>query len=112
LTRSVNGPSRLELNLEPTAHTARHALLHMASKWSSHRTTRAGLRNAYCDKKNTGTYCQTAKSRRSDSPEPRYRSPERKWRTDSQWDSAQFNPSCWLKHHYIERERTSRVYRV
>jgi len=31
-----------ELNLEPTANSARHALLHMASKWSSHRTTRAG----------------------------------------------------------------------
>jgi len=29
---------------EPTAHSARHALLHMAPKWSSHRTTRAGQR--------------------------------------------------------------------
>jgi len=38
----LTGP-RLELNLEPTAHSARHALLHMALKWSSHRTTRAGL---------------------------------------------------------------------
>jgi len=34
---------RLELNLEPTAHSARHALLHMASRWSSHRTTWAGV---------------------------------------------------------------------
>ena len=34
---------RLELNLEPTAHSVRHTLLHMAPKWSSHRTTRAGL---------------------------------------------------------------------
>jgi len=39
--RALPGP-RLELNLEPTAHSARHALLHMAPKWSSHRTTRAG----------------------------------------------------------------------
>jgi len=31
---------RLELNLEPTAHSARHPLLHMAPKWSSHRTGR------------------------------------------------------------------------
>jgi len=28
------------LNLEPAEHSARHALLHMASEWSSHRTTR------------------------------------------------------------------------
>jgi len=34
---------RLQLNLEPTAHSAHNDLLHMASKWSSHRTTRAGL---------------------------------------------------------------------
>jgi len=34
---------RLELNLEPTAHCARHTLLHMAPKWSSYWTTRAGL---------------------------------------------------------------------
>jgi len=34
---------RLELNLEPTAHSARHALLHVAPKWSSHRTTRPCL---------------------------------------------------------------------
>jgi len=40
--RALPGP-RLQLNLEPTAHSARHALLHMASKWSSHWTTRAGL---------------------------------------------------------------------
>jgi len=38
---ALPGP-RLELNLEPTAHSARHAVLHMAPKWSSHRTTRAG----------------------------------------------------------------------
>jgi len=31
------------LNLEPAAHSAHHALLHMAPKWSSHRITRAGL---------------------------------------------------------------------
>ena len=35
--------TQLELNLEPTAHSARHALLHMVPKWSSHWTTRAGL---------------------------------------------------------------------
>ena len=40
--RPLPGP-RLELNLEPTAQSARHALLHMTPKWSSHRTTRAGL---------------------------------------------------------------------
>ena len=39
--RALPGP-RLELNLEPAEHSARHALLHMASEWSSHRTTRAG----------------------------------------------------------------------
>jgi len=33
---------QLELNLEPTAHSARHALLHTAPKWSSHQTTWAG----------------------------------------------------------------------
>jgi len=38
----LTGP-RLKLNLEPMAHCTRHALLHMAPKWSSHRTTRAGL---------------------------------------------------------------------
>ena len=38
------GP-RLELNLEPAVHSARHALLHMAPKWSSHQTTWAGLTN-------------------------------------------------------------------
>ena len=37
---------QLELNLEPTVHSARHALLHMAPKWSSQRTTWAGL--TYC----------------------------------------------------------------
>jgi len=40
--RALHGP-RLELNLEPTEHSARHALLHVAPKWSSHWTTRAGL---------------------------------------------------------------------
>ena len=39
---TLHGP-RLELNLEPAEHSARHALLHMASEWSSHRTTRAEL---------------------------------------------------------------------
>ena len=29
------------MNLEPAEHSARHDLLHMASEWSSHRTTRA-----------------------------------------------------------------------
>jgi len=29
------------LNLEPAEHSTRHALLHMASEWSSHRTTRS-----------------------------------------------------------------------
>jgi len=33
----------LESNLEPAAHCACHALLNMAPKCSSHRTTRAGL---------------------------------------------------------------------
>jgi len=32
----------LELNLDPTAHCVRHALLHTAPKWSSHWTTQAG----------------------------------------------------------------------
>jgi len=32
------------LNLEPAEHSARHALLHMASEWSSHRTMRAALK--------------------------------------------------------------------
>ena len=40
----LTGP-QLELNLEPTAHCARHALLHMAPKWSGHRTTWAGSVN-------------------------------------------------------------------
>ena len=31
------------MNLEPAEHSARETLLHMAPKWSSHRTTRAGL---------------------------------------------------------------------
>jgi len=43
----LTGP-RLELNRKPTAHCARHALLHMAPKWSSHRTTRAGLLHSRC----------------------------------------------------------------
>ena len=34
---------QLELNLEPAEHSTCHALLHMASKWSSHRTMRAEL---------------------------------------------------------------------
>ena len=38
--RALPGP-RLELNLEPAEHSARHTLLHIASKWSSHRTMRA-----------------------------------------------------------------------
>ena len=38
---SLTGP-RLKLNLEPMAHCVHHALLHMAPKWSSHRTIRAG----------------------------------------------------------------------
>jgi len=44
--RALPGPW-LELNLEPMAHSVRHALLHMAPKWSSHRTTRAGLDGGY-----------------------------------------------------------------
>jgi len=32
----------LGLNSRPAAHCARHALLHMAPKWSSHWTTREG----------------------------------------------------------------------
>jgi len=39
----LTGP-RLGLNSEPAAHCARHALLHMAPKWSSHWTTQAGQR--------------------------------------------------------------------
>jgi len=40
--RALPGP-RLELSLEPAEHSSRHALLHMASEWSSHRTTRPEL---------------------------------------------------------------------
>jgi len=46
----LTGP-RLELNLEQTAHCARHALLHMAPKCSSHRTTRAGRQWQHLTKK-------------------------------------------------------------
>jgi len=38
--RALTGP-QLELNLEPAEHSVRHALLHLASEWSSHRTTQA-----------------------------------------------------------------------
>jgi len=39
----LTGP-RLGYELGPVAHCARHALLHMAPKWSSHQTTWAGLK--------------------------------------------------------------------
>jgi len=39
----VNFGPRLGLNSGPAAHSERHALLHMAPKWSSHWTTRAWL---------------------------------------------------------------------
>jgi len=40
--RALPGP-QLELNLEPSEHSVRHTLLHMASELSSHRTTRADV---------------------------------------------------------------------
>jgi len=39
---------RLELNVEPTAHSTRHALLHMVPKWSSYQTTWAGRKQDMC----------------------------------------------------------------
>jgi len=52
--RALPGPW-LELNLEPTEHSARHALLHMALKWSSHRTTQAGQYNTIFTRKFSST---------------------------------------------------------
>jgi len=50
LERALPRP-RLESNLEPAEHSARHALLHMASEWSSHMTTRAAHYSGISPKK-------------------------------------------------------------